>query len=667
MRATSKAAEAARPEPEWVLIESTFITALFSLAHAAVVADGITDTTVVGYYGPHRFYGRNGLTKPENMDFTKLTRINYGPFQINEHGSIWGTDNADSEILFGPRDWNAPAHAPTYCHRTSPDTQMQCGHYHYEDGLLHGAHKNDVEVYLVVGGPNSSNKFSEMSADPEARAEFAQNVRSNIANYEFDGVDISWQFPESLEDMSNLGSLLSEVRTALNEEGLDHEKHFGITATVPCNHENMENMDIRLLNSVLSEFNLLSFDFHTSQDNKVGPNSALYDSIDGEGDSVNSCVMKYLEGGASKSKINIGLAFYGHSFQGGTYFGDDCKVNWAGVCSDTQSWQEDDGSPQYYNIYKKMPGMALSFDLQTMTPLASNDQSVVSFDDPRSICLKTEYVISNELNGVFIKDLASDMLDDKSTPLLDALTLKLLKPAFNCGGNEFEKLFEWREVVKPNPLANTAIDTSSESDASSSKIELEYRYTCGIGQGNARDRCNSPDLEDLSCNTGICPTNMVCFVVPCAKKVQDHPVEASFSKRKPKPKRKPRQKPVVDDRPPSDEVNNQPASQGEVTVTNTAPNMSFSCGDNIHHAKSCRTPCPNGISDCPSGQFCFWLKCEASTSVSSDPPIEIPVAQTELKYQCGETRADALTCSEDCGAGWQCPGGKDCYSVPCPL
>ena len=92
--------------------ESTFFSALLSLALSlslsspaarhwlAGLADAKEVTKVTGYYGAYRLDDRNGLSKPENIDYTKLTRINYGPFQINELGSIWGTDvNSDPQIL----------------------------------------------------------------------------------------------------------------------------------------------------------------------------------------------------------------------------------------------------------------------------------------------------------------------------------------------------------------------------------------------------------------------------------------------------------------------------------------------------------------------------------------------------------------------------------------
>ena len=151
------------------------------------------------------------------------------------------------------------------------------------------------------------------------------------------------QLPKSFEDMSNYGMLLREVRTALTEEGRRRGREFGLTATLPCGHDDMEYIDIGFLASVLTEFNLLSVDFHGPWDGKAGANAPLHDPS-GEDDSVNGCVLKYTEGGAPKNRINVGLSFHGQSFRGSNNMGDECEANRAGDCSDGDTWQEDGGS-----------------------------------------------------------------------------------------------------------------------------------------------------------------------------------------------------------------------------------------------------------------------------------------------------------------------------------
>jgi hypothetical protein len=76
-----------------------FSTALLSAALLAVSSPHLTPRAVANetrhikataYYYPKKFYERNGLAKPENIDFTKISRVNYASFQLDERGSIWG-------------------------------------------------------------------------------------------------------------------------------------------------------------------------------------------------------------------------------------------------------------------------------------------------------------------------------------------------------------------------------------------------------------------------------------------------------------------------------------------------------------------------------------------------------------------------------------------------
>lgn len=63
----------------------------------------------------------------------------------------------------------------------------------------------------------------------------------------------------------------------------------------------------------------------------------------------------------------------------------------------------------------------------------------MTYDDEQSICDKAEYVIDNKLNGFLIWELSGDLLEDKSTPLLDSLNKKLDNPSMQC--SEYVNLF----------------------------------------------------------------------------------------------------------------------------------------------------------------------------------------------------------------------------------
>lgn len=85
-----------------------------------------------------------------------------------------------------------------------------------------------------------------------------------------------------------------------------------------------------------------------------------------------------------------------------------------------------------------MGGLTSVRDEQTMTQYAFYGASgwslpgMVSFDDERAICDKTEYAQEHNLGGYIIWELSGDLMPDLSTPLLDAANAKLINPNLDC-------------------------------------------------------------------------------------------------------------------------------------------------------------------------------------------------------------------------------------------
>ena len=91
-----------------------------------------------------------------------------------------------------------------------------------------------------------------------------------------------------------------------------------------------------------------------------------------------------------------------------------------------------------YNIVEKGGELTSVRDERTMTQYVYGKAAVdlpstlVSFDDERAICDKTEYAQVHGLNGYIIWEISGDLMPDLSTPLLDAANAKLLNPDLDC-------------------------------------------------------------------------------------------------------------------------------------------------------------------------------------------------------------------------------------------
>jgi len=560
---------------------------------------------------------------------------------------------------------------------------------------------NGVQVFASVGNAGDYSGKTEEDRRIEAevfrvvasteggRLEFAAQCAWLITNYKFDGIDIQYKYPQTEKEMTDYGLLLQTVRKRLDDLESLHGNSYGLTASMPChtndedgvNYGDVIGRQIPNFDTILTELNLDTMDFHGSKAKTAGFNAPLYTDTD-EVDyaSVNGCVLQYIKNGASRSKLNLGLPFYGHSYKDAVEIGDACTSDWLGVCSDTATWNEDKGSPRYHNIYDLLPAMPLYFDEETLTPLAFNKGGIVSYDDPKSICYKTEYAMMNQLNGVIVQELGADMLLDRSTPLLDAVNFKMLNVNVDCGGVDFENLFQWREVTSSYSSTTGGINgkttLSDTVDGELDESKTTVRYTCGFAYGDAKERCSDPGWNDISCETGTCPEEgMLCYVVRDCVKPKNYALSGEKkesyaaiwvkSEPKPLPHRKPEKRAKGDTIASKVEAVSDEAGDSLISTTTPSKKRVRVCGSDYYDAaENCGIGCPNGHSDCPNGEFCWHVECGATRPITTttSTPYSGPMVN---KYQCGLDRKEALTCQEECN-GFTCGGDKECYLVPCP-
>ncbi len=80
------------PEQFWNCAEVTILpkTASLSLGMLHLTAEATPKKTIIGYYASWQWYDREKLASPQNMDFTKYTRVNFAFFQTDVEGNLFG-------------------------------------------------------------------------------------------------------------------------------------------------------------------------------------------------------------------------------------------------------------------------------------------------------------------------------------------------------------------------------------------------------------------------------------------------------------------------------------------------------------------------------------------------------------------------------------------------
>ncbi|GAA0448960.1 hypothetical protein Ade02nite_57800 [Paractinoplanes deccanensis] len=82
-------------------------------------------------------------------------------------------------------------------------------------------HQNNTKVSLAIGGWNDGNDsaFESLAANSGTRTTFVNTVMSTVRQYNLDGVDIDWEYPDPGTSGNNYTALMQQLSTALHNEG----------------------------------------------------------------------------------------------------------------------------------------------------------------------------------------------------------------------------------------------------------------------------------------------------------------------------------------------------------------------------------------------------------------------------------------------------------------
>lgn len=79
-------------------------------------------------------------------------------------------------------------------------------------------HAKNVKVLISVGGGGWDGQFETMAASPESRSAFVQNLKAFVDEYQLDGADIDWEYPDAGESSQNFLALIKDLRVALPDK-----------------------------------------------------------------------------------------------------------------------------------------------------------------------------------------------------------------------------------------------------------------------------------------------------------------------------------------------------------------------------------------------------------------------------------------------------------------
>ena len=205
---------------------------------------------------------------------------------------------------------------------------VQLKNYDYTKEQVSILHRSfpDLRINLSIGGWGAEG-FSKAASTVARRSKFVNSALKILKDLDLNGIDIDWEFPvgpdwgqkikSSPHDRENYIFLLSDIKTALNnEENLSHKK-FTLSTAVPSWTWFIEKNDLQSASRICDYINLMCYDYYGGWSSTTGFNASLFDN---QNDPVNwsssKCVKQFISNNIPAEKMVFGLPTYGFAWSG---------------------------------------------------------------------------------------------------------------------------------------------------------------------------------------------------------------------------------------------------------------------------------------------------------------------------------------------------------------
>ncbi|WP_304943097.1 glycosyl hydrolase family 18 protein [Vallitalea guaymasensis] len=231
---------------------------------------------IVAYYPEWGAYAGHNQYAPSDIPWDKVTHINYA-FADIKNGEIACFDEwAAKGIAFG-EPWDSPYKG---CLGQFKKLKQQ--------------HPN-TNILISVGGWSRSAEFHNVAATQASREKFALSVVDFLREWNFDGVDIDWEYPtfyragDTVDNPNDLGTpyatpdekqtftlLLQQLRTTLDQAGAADGKYYYVTTAVGCGKDKIDQTEPNLYAQYVDFINVMTYDMHGAWEGITGHQSPMY-------------------------------------------------------------------------------------------------------------------------------------------------------------------------------------------------------------------------------------------------------------------------------------------------------------------------------------------------------------------------------------------------------
>ncbi len=354
-----------------------FLIAILFTFHSALgqadlsTKDRLKQKVIIAYYAGSRSLPVNDIKA------NKITHINYAFANIHEGKVVEGNaqnDNAKFKEL----------------------VELRNQHPH-------------LKLLISVGGWSWSDHFSDAALTEGSRKVFASSAVSFLVRHRLDGIDLDWEYPGQpgegnifrSEDKQNFTLLLKAVREELDSLSRLTQQHYLLTIATAANQSYLDHTEMSIAHQYLDYVNIMSYDYFGGWSQHTGHHTALGQW--GSDKAINyttRAVKQHLTAGVPASKIVMGVAFYGRGWPNVAHNGT------------TPLYQKYDGQAfaLSYDSITRLRGYVRYWDSTALAPYLWNasHQTLITYDDSKSLRHKCEFVWDQELAGVMFWEYTQD-------------------------------------------------------------------------------------------------------------------------------------------------------------------------------------------------------------------------------------------------------------------
>ncbi len=371
-----------------ICIALTFMaTALPARANDTVFAGGFDPVWVMGY---HVGYQRT-MYPTANVDFAALSHVIIGPVTPNTDGTV--------NVSFDITDIEGPIWATA---------------------VAAAAHTANRKALLMIGGAGAIDGW-RAAASGTNRSTFVTNLVELMDSVGADGLDLDWE-PLEPGDYANFSALAQALRAAKSN----------VLMTVPVGWVNSNFQKPATADSffgsiapLFDRIDIMSYDMEWPADGwKSWFTSPLHGDSGTTPSSIDSSVDFYLACGVPRSKLGVGIGFYGECWKNVTEPRQ--------TIGPTASRNNDDNTFTYHNIITKYysaanyhyDATAESAYLGSSSAFGPGNCNFLSYEDAASVTAKGVYANRNGLGGTIIWTIGEGYVPEhagQENALLDAV------------------------------------------------------------------------------------------------------------------------------------------------------------------------------------------------------------------------------------------------------